>query len=94
MITKEMIDEQCHKLALTLIQKNHDYGNSVQEQFKEYGPMSLALRIEDKLRRFKHLMKHPRKVISESIKDTLLDLAGYAIMGYICLTLEEQEENE
>lgn len=91
MITKEMIASACDELALLLIQKNSDYGNSVQEQFQEYGPMSIALRTEDKLRRFKHLLKHDPKVLTESKKDTLLDMAGYALIGYLCLLEEEKE---
>jgi hypothetical protein len=43
----------------------------------------LAIRLEDKLQRFKRLIKAENRVKDESIRDTLIDLANYAIMGII-----------
>jgi hypothetical protein len=82
----------CDLLHKTLIAKNRDYGNSVEEQFNEYGTTSLLIRLDDKLRRLKTLSKQPAEVTSESIQDTFLDLAGYAILGYLCLQEEEDKE--
>ena len=64
----------------TYERKNADYGNSFEEQFKEYGPISSCIRIEDKLRRLKSLSKSEARVKDESIEDTLLDLANYSIL--------------
>jgi hypothetical protein len=85
MITHERIRKACNDLAELLIAKNKDYGNSVQEQFNEYGETSLLIRLDDKLRRLKQLQKAPAKVKTESKKDTLTDTAGYAILGLLCL---------
>lgn len=63
--------------------KNADYGDSFGHQFAEYGEISAAIRLEDKLKRFKQLIKNPAQVKDESKIDTLIDLANYAIMTVI-----------
>jgi hypothetical protein len=87
-ISPHTIQKACDSLAQILIQKNHDYGNSVEEQYEEYGLMSLNLRLEDKLRRLKNLSKKEQAVKEESVADTLLDSAGYALLGFIILSQE------
>lgn len=71
-------------LVETLKKKNADYGNNVDKNIDEWGLASLAIRLDDKLNRFKNLIKesNTRQVEDEVIEDTLLDLAGYAILGY------------
>lgn len=71
-------------LVETLKCKNADYGNNVDKNIDEWGLSSLAIRLDDKLSRFKNLIKesNTRQVSDETIEDTLLDLAGYAILGY------------
>ena len=64
----------------TYKRKNADYGNSFGEQFNEYGLLSAVIRLDDKMRRLKQLLKNEAQVKDESIRDTLLDLANYAIM--------------
>jgi hypothetical protein len=73
----------CEGLNATYFSKNADYGDSFGEQFKEYGEISAAIRLEDKLKRFKQLIKNPAQVKDESKIDTLLDMANYAIMTVI-----------
>lgn len=76
-----------HKMLCNFIhelyrRKNHDYGDSFHLSFKEEGMAMARIRLGDKLNRFKQLSKNPdsQQVKGESIKDTLLDLANYAIM--------------
>ena len=69
--------EEIHK---TFNIKNADYGNSFGEQFDEYGILSAVIRLDDKMRRLKQLMNQPAQVKDESIRDTVLDMANYAIM--------------
>lgn len=90
-INSNTIRYACEILAETLIQKNHDYGNSVEEQYKEYGDTSLHLRIEDKLRRVKNLSKSDAKV-KEKQSETYLDAAGYSILSFILKIAEEDRE--
>lgn len=73
---KQLLDE----IHDTYIRKNADYGNSFEEQFNEYGLLSAIIRFDDKIRRLKQLNKHEAKVKDESIRDSALDLANYAIM--------------
>lgn len=69
--------------------KNADYGDSFSKTFEEFGLTSSAIRINDKTERFKKLIKQEVQVPDETIKDTLLDLANYAV-----LTLVEMSKRE
>ena len=60
--------------------KNADYGNSFSKTFEEFGLTSSAVRLNDKMERFKKLIKQDAQVKDESIRDTLLDLANYAVL--------------
>jgi hypothetical protein len=60
--------------------KNADYGDSFHASYLEWGLTMSAIRLGDKYNRFCNLIKNPQKVTDESIRDTLIDLANYAIM--------------
>lgn len=62
--------------------KNHDYGDSFTEMFNEYGMTSVLIRLSDKYRRLKTLSKG-EALVDESVRDTLIDLACYAVMTII-----------
>lgn len=73
----------CEEIHVLWLKKNADYGNSFTELFREYGLTSAAIRLSDKFNRFKSLIKKDpseQQVKDESIRDTLIDLAGYSIM--------------
>lgn len=73
--------EICKALNELYERKNHDYGDSFHVTFLEEGMAMPRIRLGDKFSRFKTLPRQgDRKVNDESIKDTLLDLANYAIM--------------
>lgn len=84
----------CAELHAIYKRKNSDYGDAFSKSFKEYGMVMPCLRLEDKLNRLKALTVHKKRqqVSNESIEDTLLDLANYAIMTVVELTLSKQEE--
>jgi Nucleotide modification associated domain 1 len=92
-INKDSISLECENLSWVLAAKNHDYGNSVQEQFDEYGLTSILIRLDDKMRRLKNLLSKPQQVSDESILDTLQDMAGYAVLGRMCLQIEQEKKN-
>ena len=82
----QMHRELCKELSDTYEKKNHDYGNSFGETFDKLGMISAVTRISDKYNRLVSLCmksEEERKVKDESIEDTLLDLANYAIMTVI-----------
>lgn len=62
--------------------KNRDYGDSFHISFLEEGMAMARIRLGDKLNRFKTLTRNPdaQAVRNESVRDTLIDLANYAIM--------------
>ena len=75
------IQSLCGELSETLIRKNHDYGDSVHDTYMEYGPVSFLVRIADKINRIKQLSDGVvPSVGNEKLKDTVMDLAGYAIL--------------
>lgn len=80
----------CEKLNALYEAKNADYGDSFEKSYMEYGLTMSCIRLEDKLNRLKSLnFSRTIKVKNESIEDTLMDLANYAIMTLIELECEE-----
>lgn len=76
---REIIEEM---IAL-YISKNKDYGNAFSQSYNEFGAVMAVIRINDKLNRFKTLIKQDSEVKTESLEDTLMDLANYAVMTII-----------
>lgn len=60
--------------------KNSDYGNSFSELFTECGMTYAYGHLSEKLKRVKSLMSDEAKVKGESMRDSLLDLANYAVL--------------
>lgn len=85
----------CDTLHDIYVAKNSDYGNSFVEVRNEF-PESVLIRLSDKLNRLKALMKDPekRKVNDESIDDTLMDLANYAIMELVERKFDEHSKKD
>lgn len=65
--------------------KNKDYGNSFDKSLDEDGLLVSKIRLGDKYNRFGQLIKHEALVKDESIRDTLIDMANYAIMTVMWL---------
>lgn len=71
----------CEELNALYERKNHDYGDSFHATFLEEGMAMSRIRLGDKLSRFKTLSKQEARMVDdESLRDTLMDLANYAIM--------------
>lgn len=83
-------------LAGLYARKNHDYGDSFHDSFVEDGLVMSKIRLGDKYSRFKTLIKGGNlsspSVTNESIEDTLLDLANYAIMTVMELDRQKEEK--
>ena len=82
----------CVELNRLYDSKNHDYGDSFHQSYVEEGLAMARVRLGDKLSRFKALTKSEdtSKVKDESIRDTLIDLANYAIMTVMELDAEKE----
>lgn len=61
--------------------KNADYGDSFTETMRIAGIVSAATRLYDKAHRLLTLSTNQAQVKDETIRDTLLDMANYAIMA-------------
>ena len=71
-ITQEMLE--------TYSRKNVDYDDAFTKSLEEDGLLVAKIRLVDKYKRFSALIKQENLVKDESIEDTLLDMASYAIM--------------
>lgn len=79
----------CAELNRLYARKNADYGDAFHLTFVEEGMAMSRIRLSDKLNRFKTLTRGANQsVADESIRDTLMDLANYALM-----TVMEMEES-
>lgn len=62
--------------------KNKDYGNAFGQLFNEYGLNYSIMHLHEKLNRIKSVHKN-NSANNESIKDSLIDLANYAVMTLV-----------
>lgn len=69
--------------------KNHDYGNSFDQSLDKHGMIDAIVRMEDKLNRLDSLKDKDAKVVGESLYDTAVDLANYAVM--LAMWIEEHK---
>lgn len=67
--------------------KNKDYGDAFKQSLDKYGPIAALVRMEDKWNRLSNLITKGEEglIKSESVEDTLIDLANYAIMTSLYL---------
>lgn len=85
-ITTRMVD--------VYVAKNHDYGNSF-AMTRGIVPGTILVRLYDKLNRLRSLLIGGKaKVKDESIADTLLDLANYAVMELVEMEMEKQRDSK
>lgn len=70
------------KMSNTFAKKRKDYGQTTTETYDKFGPVSMLTRMHDKLGRLDNLLgkNQDNNVLDESIEDTLLDLANYALI--------------
>lgn len=73
----------------TFVDKDSDYGDSFGKTYEKYGIVSALTRMSDKLNRIDNLTainsrdSSAKMKVDESIEDTLLDLANYAMLTYL-----------
>lgn len=79
---KKVTDEMVELYA----EKNKNYGDSFHKSMDEDGLLVSKIRLGDKFNRFKNLItRESFGTKDESLEDTLLDLASYAIMTVLWL---------
>jgi hypothetical protein len=80
------MQELATQIADTYRRKNADYGDSFGISVRKYGIIAALTRMSDKWNRLENLilnMNQERNVADESVLDTLLDMATYALMTYM-----------
>lgn len=76
------------------VEKNSDYGDSFSKSYKEFGIIAPVVRMNDKMERIKQLSKSEDiKVKDESLKDTLIDIANYALMLAVEMGTESEKKD-
>ena len=79
-------DRICLELNNIYKKKNADYGNSFGNSLDKHGLIAGIVRMDDKMSRLISLnSKNEQQVMDESLRDTLMDLANYAIMSVMWL---------
>lgn len=72
------LDKFVYERTLLYLQKNKDYGNSVDKTRLTLGNRADLVRIADKIHRVEQLaLKQNEPKVAESIEDTILDLVVY-----------------
>ena len=90
----------CESLAKqmsdTYRKKNADYGDSFSASLDRYGALAAHVRMSDKINRLQSLVvrKQTAQVKDESIADTFLDLACYAVMRLVYIEMKSSEQEE
>lgn len=80
----------CDQLHAIYVAKNKDYGDSFNLLREEF-PNAVLVRLSDKFQRVKTLMlKGGSPEVDESIEDTLIDLANYALMEVVARRMENE----
>lgn len=84
--------EICAEINELYAKKNHDYGDSFHLTFVEEGMAMARIRLGDKFNRFKTLSRGSKQEINdESLRDTLIDLANYAIMTVLEMEVAQHD---
>ena len=74
-------EEICKRLNEVYMQKNRAYGDSFSETYRKLGVISAVTRMTDKMNRIQNLSVNKNiDKGDESLIDSCLDLANYAIM--------------
>jgi len=76
----EAFEIVCQKMLETFLKKHKDYGKG---NILDMGELGIAFRISEKFNRIKHLLMSGRKPENESIDDSWIDIAVYAVIAIL-----------
>lgn len=79
------------EMAVTYAKKNADYGDSFNRSLDNRGLLTAVISIEHKFNRLDELVHNDILVENETYRDTLMDLANYAVMTIMWLDRKEDE---
>ena len=82
------------EMADTFSKKNSDYGNAFEEILDDFGASYAVGRLKEKHKRLTKLItSNKQEVEDESIEDTLLDMANYAVLTIMWLQKQKERVN-
>lgn len=84
---EEILNEVVNNVEKLLLKKNNDYGS---KNLLTFGNLGILVRMSDKLERLKNYVLGGAELTTDTLEDTLQDIAGYAVMW---LVLEKQGYN-
>lgn len=89
----EFVEKHAHLLVETFAKKRADYGPTTTETFEKFGPVSMLIRMHDKLGRLDNLLGAgiDPHIHAESVEDTLLDLANYCLIALLELEKDKHK---
>lgn len=88
----ELFNSYTKLLMETFAKKRRDYGPTTTETFEKFGPVSMLVRMHDKLGRLDNLLGGENTPHYESAEDTLVDLANYCLITL--LEIQKKKCNE
>lgn len=81
----DKVDDYFDTQALLLLQKHRDYGPTNISR-SPGGPLNgLRVRIHDKVARINHLIDSGKEPDNESLRDSFMDLANYAVIALMVI---------
>lgn len=87
---RKILDE----MADTFSKKNSDYGNAFEEILDDFGASYAVGRLKEKHKRLTKLItSNKQEVEDESIEDTLLDMANYAVLTIMWMQKQKERAN-
>lgn len=88
---KSDFEKVLDEMADIHVKKDHDYGNSFDELYDDFGNLYAYMHLKEKMNRIKTLRKSRQQVKQESLRDSLLDLASYSVMWIVKLDNEKKD---
>lgn len=76
----EAFERVCREAREIFVKKHKDYGKG---NILDMGELGIAFRISEKFNRIKHLLMKGRKPANESIEESWIDIAVYAVIAVL-----------
>ncbi len=76
----QAFEDALEEMLKTFIKKHKDYGK---DNILDTGELGIIFRVNDKVKRLQHLLTQQKQPENESINETWLDIAVYAVIAIL-----------